>query len=318
MRRTAACAVVVSTALALLITQPASATFPGRNGLIAVGGYGFSFSCRPQLTLHVVRSDGSGLRPFTASGACGPDRYEPDWTADGGRMAFFSAHRVGLMSAHGSRVRRAPVPKDACCGGDPQLSVSPDGARVAFSGPDQAHDENDQIWMAAFDGSPTRRLRAGSSVRWSPDGRRLAYVTSSGALGLLDAQTQQPLSVRRFSRDILSLDWSPDGRRLLLVMWSKPETANSWLATLAVNQPTSHPRRLPVPHLFRTRLDPVAAVWSPDGRRIAVIADRHVGGGAVRASLWLMRSRGGRATLLASGGYTDDIVPDGVSWQPVP
>jgi hypothetical protein len=48
----------------VLVPQEAHGTFPGRDGLIALGGGGYWFKCR-HLNVHVIRPDGSGLRSLT-------------------------------------------------------------------------------------------------------------------------------------------------------------------------------------------------------------------------------------------------------------
>src|SRR5215210_3171926 len=64
---------------------------------------------------------------------------------------------------------------------DPQ--VSPDGRMVAFtiSDPDKAANKSiTQIHLVAVEGGEVRQLTSGASSsespRWSPDGKRLAYI----------------------------------------------------------------------------------------------------------------------------------------------
>ena len=120
--------------------------------------------------------------------------------------------------------------------GDPRLS--PDGSRVAFVVTVADRERNDyrsRIWIAHADGSaPPRPLTAGrgkdTSPRWSPDGRRLAFVsdraphtspphTSEGerprpqiwTLDLAGGEAQQVTALRQGAADPA---WSPDGRRI--------------------------------------------------------------------------------------------------------
>jgi hypothetical protein len=53
-----------------LMPQPVHGSFPGRNGLIAVAGDSFPFGCRSYAGIHLIRSDGSGLRPVSPSAKC--------------------------------------------------------------------------------------------------------------------------------------------------------------------------------------------------------------------------------------------------------
>ena len=63
------------------------------------------------------------------------------------------------------------------------MDLSPDGRRVAFvvTEVDEGGDrQSSSIWVVDVDGStPPRRFTDGpgdASPRWSPDGRRLAYI----------------------------------------------------------------------------------------------------------------------------------------------
>ena len=57
--------------------------------------------------------------------------------------------------------------------------ISPDGSRVAYvrNAMDVMQDRsNTEIWIVNTSGSRHRRLSAGTSPRWSPDGLKLAYI----------------------------------------------------------------------------------------------------------------------------------------------
>jgi len=120
--------------------------------------------------------------------------------------------------------------------GDPRLS--PDGSRVAFVVTVADRERNDyrsRIWLVPTAGSaPPRPLTAGTgkdtSPRWSPDGRRLAFVSDRApqtlpphsvagerprpqiwALDLSGGEARQVTALRQGAADP---SWSPDGRQI--------------------------------------------------------------------------------------------------------
>ena len=109
-------------------------------------------------------------------------------------------------------------------------AVSPAGDLVAVTVLTQDPDANQQrsaIWIVPADGSaPPRQLTRGPRrdhrPRFSPDGKRLAFLANrehewSNDLYILDLAGGEPTRAARLPRGILEFDWSPDGRRLALL-----------------------------------------------------------------------------------------------------
>lgn len=103
--------------------------------------------------------------------------------------------------------------------GDGDLPViSPTGDRVAF-------ERGGQLWVVPIaGGSPARQLFSGrgtqGEIQWSPDGRRIAFVSNRGGHSFIGVYTEGAGSIQwmapSFSRD-RSPRWSPDGTRLAFV-----------------------------------------------------------------------------------------------------
>ncbi len=106
------------------------------------------------------------------------------------------------------------------------FSVSPDGREVAFavSVPDvEANASRSAIWMVAPGGGEARRMTAGekqdSDPKFSPDGRRLAFVSNrDGGLQIwvLDLAGGDPVRATSFPTGVSNYSWSPDGKWFLV------------------------------------------------------------------------------------------------------
>ncbi|MCA1629769.1 MAG: S9 family peptidase [Acidobacteria bacterium] len=105
----------------------------------------------------------------------------------------------------------------------PQLS--PDGSQVVYTRrwTDKMNDTYvDEIWIMNADGSHNRFLMKGSQPRWSPDGRRIAYVTQGQPSGAqlfvkwMDSPGETQLT--HLERSPSNIRWSPDGKRIAFTM----------------------------------------------------------------------------------------------------
>jgi len=105
--------------------------------------------------------------------------------------------------------------------GDPQLS--PDGKRVAFTIGDVNVDANrtlTQIYIISSAGGEMRQLTSGtsssSSPRWSPDGKKIAYVTGD-QVWVMEPDGSNKEQVTKISTGAGGPVWSPDGNWLAFV-----------------------------------------------------------------------------------------------------
>jgi TolB protein len=142
----------------------------------------FARGTRGSSEVYVVNADGSALRRLTRS--TGSDRAPfaaPDWSPDGTRIAFERNWQVWVMNADGSEQRRLTLTGAH----NFKPAWSPDGRRIAFERARRQRNTYYQGGTAGYavhvidaDGSGEQRLtRGGSQPRWSPDGRRIAYVS---------------------------------------------------------------------------------------------------------------------------------------------
>jgi Tol biopolymer transport system component len=262
-------------AIVVLLAIPATATasFPGKNGRIAVSS---DWGC-PGAYIQSVRPDGSGVRPL------GPEPCDDDgrpdqngtWTADGrtllfnGRIARDDSKLTVLsMGARGGRRRPLPVPEGVA----PQPSRS--GEQLVYERHPAGGTTRPEIWRVKTDGSDPVRLGVGSKPRYSPNGRRIAFIgphvkqDGSGSpaergLWLMDLDGEV---IRRITDvEVNSFDWSPNGRRLAYATQPQHTGDRNDLYTIDV---TGKRRRRVTKTARRRELSPA---WSPNGRWLAFV-----------------------------------------------
>jgi len=111
--------------------------------------------------------------------------------------------------------------------GDPQVSA--DGKRVAFTIGDVNFDANrtvTQIYIMSSAGGDVKQLTSGagssSSPRWSPDGKKLAYVNGD-QLWVMEPDGSNKEQITKISTGAGGPVWSPDGHWLAFVSDVYPE-----------------------------------------------------------------------------------------------
>lgn len=108
-----------------------------------------------------------------------------------------------------------------------------------------------------------------SGGRWSPDGRRIAYLRSDGGIHLMNADGTGSRRIHEGDGPMEGLAWSPDGRTLAF----STEAADGFELT-ALDVQTGEAR--PLRRIGGGWIG--SPDWSPDGKRIAVAVDGAEGG----------------------------------------
>jgi Tol biopolymer transport system component len=102
----------------------------------------------------------------------------------------------------------------------PQLS--PDGTQILFTRRwiDKMNDKwESSIWLMNADGTHQRSLTQGSDVKWSPDGKRIAYIGKGEPSGQqifvrwMDGEGAAT-QISHLTESPSALDWAPDGKML--------------------------------------------------------------------------------------------------------
>jgi Tol biopolymer transport system component len=152
---------------------------------------------------------------------------------------------------------------------------SPDGERIAFVQYTGSY-WGSAIYVVDRDGSGLRRLTGRRSIArspvWSPDGRRIAFSDDSG-IYVMSANGRGLHRIARGERFSL-LDWGPGGKRIAAEE-DLGEFENEHSRILVMNADGSGRRVAadPIAHKDYEH-SYVQPTWSPDGQRLALVAER--------------------------------------------
>jgi Tol biopolymer transport system component len=201
--------------VAALAAAPASATFPGRNEVIAYSSCrtGATGACEPG-TAGVWTIDPATVRRHRILTGIATDLA---WSPDGGQVAYVRRrHRqIYVANEDGSDQRRITS------GSHPAFSA--DGKRIAFT----RHEGGSEfVYSTRVDGrgKPKRLATAARDPVYSPNGKWIAY-TAQGSCAGKRVGTCRHLGLMRpdgsDQRDVAAsfqvTDWSPDGSQLLSI-----------------------------------------------------------------------------------------------------
>jgi WD40 repeat protein len=225
--------------------------------------------------------------PSTDAGQPPPAVHDPSSTADrlpavtqvptgvqpktrSGRVLYATPTAIVSINADGS-------------GEHALLRLQPREVRPSPSGDHLAivrvlDDGTKELVVANDDGSDVRRVAVANafSLSWSPDGRRIAYVSGEFAYDVFVAAVGSS-SIKRVTTDgnVTHVAWSPTGDRLAYISRS---------GVFTITPEGAEPVRLTPPDM---EVRDVA--WSPNGRTIGLIAFQLVGSSS---SAWAVEADG--------------------------
>jgi Tol biopolymer transport system component len=305
--------IVLAAVAGIAAAAPASATYPGGNGLISWStsrGYedGSSavwgmraFGDEPRhLTFHKdsAQDTGSEYRSDT----------DASWAADGRSFAFSRAFGIGprlfVKTLGEPRARKIPLGKMEA----ENPTFAPDGRRVAFVkiGPSDGVLGRGplSVMVARVDGTGVRRFGGGDNPTWTPDGRRIVYENSRGGrIRLISVRpdgTHKHVFPKRCA-GVGGVSFAPDGSAMAAV-YSREQGGPVRIWTMGLG--CRHKRQVTF------HRPAVSAAWSPDGQSIAYWAPSNA---HHQSGLFVVRPDGTGNQLVREndGGFDLD-------WQPRP
>jgi Tol biopolymer transport system component len=266
---------ILTVAIATLALAPAaSATYAGRNGLIA---FQADTGCGTQI--YTVRPNGHDLTQVTHVDG---EAVRPDWAPDGRRLVFESdseanCANVAIMNADGSQLAVVPHGPDIC---ERDPSFTPDGSRLVFTHNDPTTNA-DALWSMNLDGSDRQLIIAPpnglTDPNVSPDGQTISFVGFNGqdlgqALFTVRMDGSGLTQVTPFEFDVaIKQDWAPDGRRIVFTDNADNFDRPANVATIRPNGTGLHY----VTDLQSPDLRAYTGSYAPDGQWIVFRLEDH-------------------------------------------
>jgi len=240
-----------------------------------------------------------------------------------GQIAFVSGRdgnaEIYVMDADGKNQRRLTDNPARDYG----PSWSPDGRRIAFISDRDGHPHRvpgwfaDEIYVMDADGGNPQNLTNhpsdDRSPSWSPDGKRIVFQSDRDGrfnieIYVMDADGSNQLNLTKNLTMDEDPSWSPDGKRIVFSAQREGHVVHNLDITdeiYVMDADGGNQQRL-----TENRNSDWDPSWSPDGKRIAFMADRK--GDHISFDIYVMDADGGNQQKLTNNRVWDSSP----SWSP--
>ncbi len=178
-----------------------------------------STSSTPRAKIFLVNGDGTDRRMLIQGLA--PDLF-PAWSPNGEKIAYEGQGGISTVLANGQRVQTIATSTEENLGFP---KWSPDGTGIVYSAETlpavakaRGKPAESKIYVADSRGGAQRFLTNGSMPSWSPDGRRIAFVsfeTGVGQIFVIDSDGRNRTQLTTGATGNVAPDWSPDGSQIV-------------------------------------------------------------------------------------------------------
>ena len=241
---------------------------------------------------------------------------------DGHVRNGFPTHEIYVMDADGGNQRRLTNNPAS----DHSPSWSPDGKRIAFISDRDGHPSRIPGWFTAeiyvmdADGSNPQNLTNHPAddrePSWSPDGKRIAFMSyrdENNEIYVMDADGAKPRNLTNNPDpdghpNDEEPSWSPDGAHIVFSARREGHFKHNLDTTHEIYVMDAD--GVNEQRLTENRNNDWEPVWSPDGYRIAFMADRK--GDAANFNIYVMDADGGNQQNLTNHRDWDGSP----SWSP--